>query len=262
MLIPRSVLSAFPSCADTGSGRYALGGVYLERRENTACAVATDGRRLIAAEWADDTAAADFPPVGLDVAPAPGSEFGETGKVIPSADCVKLARAAKPKGRAASKMPVLQFVALEERTANGRAKFVATDGETTAALEVATIEGRYPKWRDVLPGDRPRVSHFTFQDEAESDNQTSGHYEWCKEARKLRAETETKPGNVRGAVVRVRVDARFLAEVAAALDAVTGNDEDHGLTLEVPLDPTCPLVLSNEGNGVKVRGVVMPLRDK
>lgn len=194
MLIPRSVLSAFPSCTDTGSSRYALGGVFLERREGTACAVATDGRRLIAAEWQDDSTAADFPPVGLDVAPAPGSEFDQDGKVIPAADCVKLARTAKPKGKAASKKPVLQFVALEERTANGKAKFAATDGETTATAEVATIEGRFPKWRDVLPGDRPRVSHFTMMTEQERDKEARSEDEM-----RLRTETETKPGNIRGA---------------------------------------------------------------
>lgn len=259
MLIPRTVLASLPVAADTESSRYALGGVFLERRDDTAFAVATDGRRLIAAEWND--AATEYPPVGLDVRRADGSEFAQHGKVIPAADCLKLARTATPKGRAAAKMPALGFVALEEGTAKGRVKFAATDGETTAALEVSPIEGRFPRWRDMLPGDRPRVSHFTFQDPAESDRQTAGFH--CDDARRLRAETEAKPGDIRGAVLRVRVDARYLAELAAAINAVTGNDcEDggRGLTLEIPLDPTCPLVLSNEGNGIKVQAVLMPLR--
>lgn len=260
MLIPRTVLASLPSHSDTESSRYALGGVFLERKDDTVYAVATDGRRLIAAQWQDDPA--DYPAVGLDPLPAPGSEFAETGKIIPSADCIKLSRTAKPKVRAAAKNPQLAYVAMEERTANGRAKFAATDGETTAALEVATIEGRFPKWRDVVPGERPRVSHFTFQTAEESDEQTKGFA--CDDAKQLRAETEAKPGHIRGAVVRVRVDARYLAELAAAIDQITGGDrdDDHGLTLEVPLDPYCPVVMRNEGHGVKVSGVVMPLRDK
>lgn len=242
---------------DTESSRYALGGVLFERRDDTAFAVATDGRRLIAAEWQDATAAVDFPPVGLGVLPAPGSEFAESGKVIPSADCLKLARTAKPKGRAAAKCPALQYVAMEEATANGRAKFAATDGETTAGLEVATMEGRFPTWRDVIPAARPRVSHFTFQDAAESDRQTGGFGN--EDAHKLREETEAKPGHIRGAVVKIRVDARYLAELAKAIHDVTGTDETNGLTLEIPLDPSCPVTLENEGNGVKVRAVLMPL---
>jgi hypothetical protein len=150
---------------------------------------------------------------------------------------------------------------MEESTANGRAKFAATDGEQTAALEVATIEGRFPKWRDVVPANRPRVSHFTFQDVETSDSQTVGGGQYNDGARKLRAETETYDGHPRGAVVKVCLNAKMLAELARAIDdAACNGDDNRAVELIVPLDPTQAVVLQRENvGGVTVRGVLMPL---
>jgi len=257
MLIPRTVLNSLTVATDTESCRYALGGLYLERADDTAYAVATDGRRLMVAEWKDKPT--DYPPVGLDVLPSPGSDFAQNGKVIPSADCAKLAKSARATKGVMAKKPSLNFVAMEESTANGRVKFAATDGQTTAAVEVASIEGRFPRWRDVMPGDRSRVSHFTFQPAEVTEKEISGFDDYARDARKLAEETAACPVPS-AAVVKIRLDARYLAELAKAIHDVTGNPEDSRLTLEVPLDPTKPVTLENEGNGVKVRAVLMPLR--
>jgi hypothetical protein len=257
MLIPRTVLNSLTVAAHHESCRYALGGVYLERADDTAFAVATDGSRLLVAEWKDNPE--DFPPVGLDILPAPGSDFAQNGKVIPSADCAKLAKSARATKGVLARKPSLNFVAMEESSANGRMKFAATDGQTVAAVDVASIDGRFPRWRDVMPGDRNRVSHFTFQSPEATEREISGFGDYCRDARKLAEETAVC-GIPSAAAVKIRLDARYLAELAKAIHDVTGNAEDSGLTLEVPLDPTKPVTLANEGNGVKVRAVLMPLR--
>ena len=61
MLVPRTMFNLHEVC-DPDASRYALGGVYFERAEDgSPVAVATDGRRMVAATWGEDPAE-QYPP--------------------------------------------------------------------------------------------------------------------------------------------------------------------------------------------------------
>jgi hypothetical protein len=219
MLIPRSVLSSLIVASDTESSRYALGGLRIERdAKGYAVAVATDGRRLMCVEWNDADMAKEVPEVGdIKTAADPDSEFTENGTILSVADCKAIARAAKPKVAALRRKPELAFVAMEEATANGTVRLAASDGQTVSASEVRPVEGRFPKYRDVIPQYR--------DDEC----------------------------------VRVRLDARFIADLADATERMAGSDMDHGLTLVIPTDDGRAVLLEKETADIKVQAVLMPL---
>ena len=261
MLIPRNVLSALTVACDAGSCRYTMGGIRLERgADGRAVAVATDGRRLITAEWDDAKLAADNPTVGdVSTGPAPESEFAAAGAVIPMADCKSIAKAAKPTKRMAGARPATNYVAMGEADCNGTVKMAATDGAAVAAVEAQTLEGRFPRWRDAVPAARNRVSHFTFQDAETNDAQTAGGGTANKAARQLRADTETYDGHPAHAVVKVTVDAKYLYELAKAIYDTACDDESRSVDLIVPLNPFAPVVLEKTQDDLTVRSVLMPL---
>jgi len=260
MLIPRRVLSALTVCTDTESSRYALGGIRFERDGDKALAVATDGRRLMSVEWNDaseDVDNIDFG--GLDVKPSAESDFQRDGCIIHGKDCKDIARTLKPKVRAAKRKPGLEFIAMEEASANGSLKLAASDGEATTTRTVQSIVGRFPKWRDVIPTERQRISHMTFQDEKVNDMQLSATYnaEARTRLQKVRKETEGVTPN-RSSVVRVRLDVSFLAQIADAIDKMACDDNDRSVDLIVPIDPSCPVTLEKVTDDITVRAVIMP----
>jgi hypothetical protein len=259
MLIPRNVLSALTVACDTDSSRYALGGIRLERgTDGRAVAVATDGGRMLIAEWDDSKLAADVPTVGdVPTGPAPESEFAVEGAVIPMADCKAISKAAKPTKRMAGSQPATNYVAMGEADCNGKAKLAATDGAAVTAVEVQTLEGRFPRWRDAVPAARNRVSHFTFQDAETNDKQTASSLD--KAARQLRADTETYDGHPAHAVVKVTVDAKYLYELAKAIYDTACDAESCSVDLIVPLNPLAPVVLEKTQGDLTVRSVLMPL---
>jgi hypothetical protein len=261
MLIPRNVLSALTVACNTDNTRYAMGGIRLERgADGRAVAVATDGRRLIAAEWDDAKLAADVPTVGtVATGPAPDSEFAADGAIIPVADCKAISRASKPTKRMSGTKPATNYVAMSEPDCNGTARMAATDGAAVSAVEVQTIEGRFPRWREAVPGKRCRVTHFTFQDSETNEAQTkNGPVE--STMRQLMQETQTYDGRPADAVVRVTLDARFLAEIAKAFSDCACDDEHRSVELIVPLNPEAPVELQKTTpEGLTVRAVLMPL---
>jgi len=259
MFVPRSVLSQMPVCADSTSQRYALGGVHLEREGELARAVTTDGTRLLLAEWDDGELRRNVPEVA-GVLTAVDEAFATEGTLICSSECNRLAKMAKPSASASGRLPHTNSVVLQEAGANGTLKAAATDGSTSSTAEVATVEGRFPKWRDVVPDySGKRVSHFTFQTPEESDEQTTGI--WRKDELALRTETETAQCRPKDAVLWVRVNAKFLAECALAISKMSCSAENAGVDLLVPLDPFRPIILSKQDADVKCKAVIMPIRD-
>ena len=61
------------------------------------------------------------------------------------------------------------------------------------------------------------------------------------------------------AAVKVRVNAKYLAELAEAIHKMACSDEDAGLDLVVPVDPSRPVVLEKETDEIKIRSILMPL---
>src|SRR3990167_1674152 len=121
----KAMLQRTVFASDTESSRYALGGVLLEFGENSLIAVATDGRRLAKMEG---------------VASAVGEGGGSSMMtIVPSRAVAMLLRAIGHK--------------------SGNVLVAASDNEVTVKcggtiVRSRLIEGRFPKWRDVIPGSR------------------------------------------------------------------------------------------------------------
>jgi DNA polymerase-3 subunit beta len=106
--------------ADTESSRYALGAVLVEVKDGTVWFVSTDGRRMSVVECEHDLAVDD------------------SQTLVPSRVMAVLGRLAAYSGDESS-------VQLET---TGR-QVIATIGDTTVTASL--VEGRFPKWREVLP---------------------------------------------------------------------------------------------------------------
>ena len=152
MLIPRSVLAA-RKCGDVNSRRYALGGVMFTRDPETRqpFAVATDGGKLVALTWKEPNDA-NFPAEGIDHTWQPGCEF-----IIPTAALDKVAAC---KIGTKSKNPVLHYVAVQEPADDtvNTAPMIATSIDETARFDPKLQEGRFPRWRDVIPATKNAIT--------------------------------------------------------------------------------------------------------
>lgn len=147
MLVPRS-LAAMGKVCDRDSTRYALGGIFFERdSKGRPHAVATDGRRLVHATWVESD---EFPESAGDRTAVPGFET-----ILPAEAITAAARGAKLSARMQRMRPNLNSVLIQEPGANGTVRVAATNYDTTAAADVRSIEGRFPKWRDVVPSYDP-----------------------------------------------------------------------------------------------------------
>ena len=115
---------------DTESTRYALGGVLLEFEEDKITAVGTDGRRLAKMEGVI-TAQGGFQP-------------SDSMTIVPSKSMQLIDRA---------------IVADAERTVSicprPNDMLLKTEGIT---IYSRLVDGRFPKWRDVIPGGRDGVT--------------------------------------------------------------------------------------------------------
>ncbi len=166
MLVPKNVFCISKAC-DTESSRYALGGVLVERDpEGNPVAVATDGRRLAVVSWTEDDGA-EYPVDGGDAESVDGfstiidkSHWDEAGKAAR-----KVAKSSKP---------ILRNVLLEE-SANGKVSLSTFDLESRRAIATRPIEGKFPKWREAIPENRPEVNHRHFLPDSEIDDRISAH---------------------------------------------------------------------------------------
>ena len=129
MRIPKEIL-AIRTVAARESTRYAINGVRFARAGDLACAEATDGRMLLAAQWID------------------GSET--TGKFETILGCAQL-RQVKTPAR-------IKQVELKETDVNGAATIRALSAvnpkfgdDKIADIAVDTIDGHFPKTEQVVP---------------------------------------------------------------------------------------------------------------
>lgn len=143
MLIPRTVLSASQVFCDTGSTRYALGGVHLCRTaEGAPEAHACDGSYLLASTWGELKGVDNRAKAGFST-------------ILPADACQRAAKLGNPK-KADLKTDAGAVVSLEEGSANGRV-VVSTLGHLPATATEESLEGRYPKVSHVFP----RVSSYS-----------------------------------------------------------------------------------------------------
>ena len=115
---------------DTDSSRYALGGVLLEFDDSTLIAVGTDGRRLAKME-AKVTTEGNY-------------EGSSSMTIVPSKSMQLIDRAL-----AADPEVKVKIVTRPNEI------FVKTENATISSR---LVDGRFPKWRDVIPSDRTGTS--------------------------------------------------------------------------------------------------------
>jgi len=143
MLIPPSVFELH-KLADANASHYVLGGVRFERDPaGKPVAVATNGWVLLAVQWSE-CPAKEYPAgsVGLS------SEHVADFVTIVPVDACKKAGKLPPKQ---SPKPILKNVLLDESSTNGNVSMAGWDCEAVQSLKPTTLQGRYPKWRDIFP---------------------------------------------------------------------------------------------------------------
>jgi hypothetical protein len=132
----RTIAEHIGSATDTGSSRYALGGIFVESGAGCVRFVGTDGRRL-------------------HVARIEGSSDGAFSVVIPAAVFTMAAKAIDKTigGRGAGRKRALEFlrVVVSFDDSNGRGAFSWNVGNCEFDVSWKKIDGRYPKYRDVFP---------------------------------------------------------------------------------------------------------------
>lgn len=142
MLFPKRVLKIV-ECCDTDSTRFALGAVKVERAlDGRPVVIATDGRTLVATTWDE-----------CDICPT-FEKIGESEKIADfSAMIPKDALKTVDRGIKNRKMwkDAWKCAFLDETSANGSVKVATTDGENSQVSDLRLMDGRFPKWHDVLP---------------------------------------------------------------------------------------------------------------
>lgn len=145
MLIPKEVFNLHK--LTDNSSRCALGGVKFERDDaGRPVAVATDGYRLMAMQWAED-GAERYP---AHVANAAAAE--NFSAIVPADACKKAARFKTAKAALTKNQPFLGHVVLDETASDNQAvTLAATNLESVDKICPQPLDGRYPRWRDVVP---------------------------------------------------------------------------------------------------------------
>lgn len=129
MKIPCTIIDALAPCVDTESSRYALEGIHIEDGQQP-YAVVTDGRCAIVASWADN------------------GDLGDAGTAtLDTADMLDAAARARRHGD--------NDVGLVGDPVSSE-QFIAGQGACTNT--VAVLDGRFPKWRDIVPKRKRSVS--------------------------------------------------------------------------------------------------------
>ncbi len=145
-MIPKQVMKALAPLTDPESTRYALGAVFIERRNGEPCAVATDGRKLLAVSWQEpnpDDSATHAAHVGMNAETVPSYSA-----LIARKDA---AHAFKVSKRVLKARPLTRFLVVDETGTNGTIPIGCFDGETAQRTEPRQIEGRFPAVSDAIP---------------------------------------------------------------------------------------------------------------
>ena len=151
MIIPSQVFKVSSLAAKENKSRYSydlglIGGVNVERKDGRCVATTTDGRCLITASWDDTEPAKAYPdatPAVADFHAIIGTKAWETaGKSIP---------------KLASFPDKHKYCDLDEAGANGTVKMTTltsiqgVKGRIKQEFEEPTLEGRFPRYEDVIP---------------------------------------------------------------------------------------------------------------
>lgn len=152
MLIPRSIVRLASIC-DRDSTRYALGGVLLTRQpDGQPLALACDGRRLVVESWAEPKPA-DYRKLATTVEPVALEHVAGYQTIVRAKDLESANKLPAPRNKfaASEKGQLLGHLVVKEIGTNGHVEISATDGERAGQQSAATLEGRFPRWQDVVP---------------------------------------------------------------------------------------------------------------
>jgi len=142
MLIPKAVLKSMGTAAAAENTRYAINGIRIERTPEACWAIATDGRRLLIAEWEDESVSKEYPEVGLDCKRVDG--FGAT---IPLDSWKALAKIV-PNNR---HKPILENVRIQEPGAESTVKAAALSQGGVQSQEHNLDDKVFPDYRVIVP---------------------------------------------------------------------------------------------------------------
>lgn len=256
MLVPPKIMQ-LAKLADNESSRYALGGIRFERcDEGRPYAVATDGRKLARVTWSEDDKELYPACAGFYLDHVNGFET-----VLSSKDCTEAAKL--PPKR--TPKPILENIVIDE-SANGTLNYGATDIERTRLVQTRPLEGRYPRWRDVVTNPArivivPDKDHKPIDYSAAIDGEAvnggedsiNGFPVVDPNAPIALAELTS------GDYVEICVDPAYLAELCKVAESIACGDDNRGVTLQIPCDQSSPVRLVKKYNGVDFVGVLMPL---
>jgi hypothetical protein len=135
------IVGAVVPATDTETSRYALGGTLIDCREGSMLAVvATDGRRLHAAHLQPSSIAGETP----DHCVVPADAWSRLATVTRAA--VKAVRGLAGKALAAD----LLRGAVTVETDGTVVRLVWGQGDLTVTVTTRLIQGRFPRWRDIV----------------------------------------------------------------------------------------------------------------
>lgn len=137
MKVPKSAFAA-AACCEPESARYALAGMKLvpANKQGNSTAIATDGRRMLVVQWREES---------LAETKIEGTVAESV--IVPQRTCRDIGSIVRA------------------RTADEKFAVVVSDGTSVKAthglngsrtsIEAQPVEGRFPRWEDVLPKDEP-----------------------------------------------------------------------------------------------------------
>lgn len=218
MLVPLNVFSAMATIRDKESSRYALGGFKLERSaDGSPVAIATDGHKLVAYSWSEP----ELHPF------KPENETANLAfSALVSGDALDTVKTWKISAAALRQRSERGFVYIPESTApDGAFSITATDGAKVFRIDNASMEGRFPKWRDCFS------ASYVDPDYADGDS------------------------------VAITLDPRYVVELCQAAAKLVTTEDSRGVTFTIPSDPGKPaLIRAKTAERGKFAAVLMPLR--
>jgi len=147
MIIPRPILKAVSRACDTASSRYALGSVLVQRNGDKCMAAATDGRRLVAAEWdRGQNNMNEGPPE--TVMPTESKTFS---RLIPQSVVGLVQRLAKPtSSRNGKGKPRFDNLLISEATNDDSVSVTSRNTDQRDTIVSQAAVGRFPKVNEIL----------------------------------------------------------------------------------------------------------------
>lgn len=235
MLLPKNVFPISKLADKDGGPCYTMNAVCLRRdQKGNPKAIVTDGHCLLEVSW-KETSAEAFPDVGLEWQPNP-----ECDLIIPAASWEEAGRNIKK-----SIIPVLEHVLVEEKTRENKnhpeqqmLTLATTDLDVVRRLDVKAPQGKFPNYEKALW--KPQRIHDRMN------------------LSKLKKKQDTK------LAATICVNAKLLKAVLDVVAQIHGGKEMVPVVLEVPLDPLTPIRFScqgEEGDNIKMEGLIMPARD-